>query len=280
MSSQILEPPELKVAPLGDVVDFASQEKIPEVPWLTKLNLSQPRRNVHCLGTRAIIVKRIVDLILGSAMLLLLSPLMAVVALLVKLTSRGPMIYSQTRVGLNLRSPDSDRRIFDLGPPQGEDNRRIPDSDRRLEHAYGRHFTLYKFRTMCTDAEKDGAKFAVVGDKRVTPIGRFLRKTRLDELPQLWNVLKGEMSLIGPRPERPVFMEQLSKDVPNYISRLGLKPGLTGVAQIINGYDNEPKGFRRKVAFDLLYLQNCCLWNDIKILYRTISVVLKGSGAL
>jgi lipopolysaccharide/colanic/teichoic acid biosynthesis glycosyltransferase len=133
---------------------------------------------------------------------------------------------------------------------------------------------------MRIDAEKNGAQFAQKNDSRITPIGRFLRKTRLDELPQLWNVLKGEMSLVGPRPERPEFLEELSEEIPNYLQRLGLKPGLTGVAQIVNGYDNEIESFRRKVAFDLLYLQNCCLWNDLKILFRTIRTVLTGSGAL
>ncbi|MEJ7592313.1 MAG: sugar transferase, partial [Planctomycetaceae bacterium] len=138
----------------------------------------------------------------------------------------------------------------------------------------------YKFRTMRDDAEQNGAQFALEGDPRITRIGRLLRRTRIDELPQLWNILKGEMSLIGPRPERPEFMEQLQEQIPNFIDRLGLKPGLTGIAQVVNGYDNELEGFRRKVSYDLLYLQNCCLWNDIKILFRTIRVVITGEGAL
>src|SRR5262249_21968326 len=123
-------------------------------------------------------------------------------------------------------------------------------------------------------------QFAVKNDPRVTPIGSFLRQTRLDELPQLWNVLRGDMSLVGPRPERAVFIEQLSAEIPNYLNRLGLKPGLTGLAQVLNGYDNQIDGFRRKVNFDLLYLQNCCLRNDLKILLRTIGVVLTGKGAI
>jgi lipopolysaccharide/colanic/teichoic acid biosynthesis glycosyltransferase len=159
-------------------------------------------------------------------------------------------------------------------------DRREKSNDRRQSTAYGKPFLLYKFRTMHVDAEKHGAQFATRGDPRVTSIGRFLRKSRLDELPQLWNVLKGEMSLVGPRPERPEFIKQLSDEIPGYLLRLGIKPGLTGLAQIINGYDNDLAGFRRKVALDLLYLQNCCLKNDLKILFRTIGVVLTGKGAL
>ena len=162
----------------------------------------------------------------------------------------------------------------------GVAERRDPNRDRRRDGGYGKPFTLYKFRTMKIDAEKHGAQFAVKGDPRVTSIGRFLRKTRLDELPQLWNVLRGEMSLVGPRPERPEFIDTLSAEIPNYINRLGLKPGLTGLAQVINGYDNNIESFKRKVNLDLLYLQNCCFRNDLKILFRTIRVVLTGSGAL
>ena len=213
-------------------------------------------------------------------MLVVLSPVMLLTALAVRLTSRGPVIFRQTRVGLNLRKSGADRRQSDEGPPEQLDERRDPERDRRSRHSYGRHFTLYKFRTMRIDAEKNGAQFAVKGDKRVTPIGGFLRKTRLDELPQLLNVIKGEMSLVGPRPERPEFIEELSDEIPDYLARLGLQPGLTGIAQVVNGYDNNIESFRRKVAFDLLYLQNCCVRNDFKILLRTIKVVLTGSGAL
>ncbi len=133
---------------------------------------------------------------------------------------------------------------------------------------------------MRTDAERNGARFATQGDARVTAVGRLMRRTRIDELPQLWNVLRGDMSLVGPRPERPEFMQELSVHVPNYLDRLGLKPGLTGLAQVVNGYDNELEGFRKKVAYDLLYLQNCCLTNDLKIMFRTIRVVITGEGAI
>jgi lipopolysaccharide/colanic/teichoic acid biosynthesis glycosyltransferase len=281
-STQLLEAPSTPRTreSLRDVVEYASGVPLPPVPWVTRLRLDQPRVNVQSLSATTRVLKRVMDVVLAIGLLILLAPVMLLTALAVKLTSPGPVIFRQTRVGLNLRQGRRDRRTQNSGPPDAVGERRDPTRDRRRVHSYGRHFTLYKFRTMRVDAEKNGAQFAVKGDPRVTPIGRFLRKTRLDELPQLWNVLKGEMSLVGPRPERPEFIEQLSEQIPDYLARLGLKPGLTGIAQIVNGYDNDLEGFRRKVAYDLLYLQNCCLWNDIKILLRTIRVVLTGSGAL
>jgi len=262
-------------APLDDVAGFASGESMPDVPWLTRLELDAPRTNVHCLSPGMRAAKRAMDIVGALLLLAALWPVMLITALLVKLTSPGPVIFRQTRVGLNLRSGDRRRH----GDGSAGDDRR-ERRDRRVQSAYGRHFVLYKFRSMRTDAESNGAQFAVQGDPRVTPIGRFLRLTRLDELPQLWNVLHGEMSLVGPRPERPEFIEELTEQIPDYLQRLGLKPGLTGVAQIVNGYDNDIESFRRKVAFDVLYLQNCSVWNDMKILFRTIRVVLTGSGAL
>jgi lipopolysaccharide/colanic/teichoic acid biosynthesis glycosyltransferase len=282
MSTETLPPqvvPHVVPSNLNDVADYAAAESLPAVPWLTQLRDQADRVDLHSIGTTTRVLKRIADLVLATGMLIVLSPVMLLTALAVKLTSPGPVIFSQTRVGLNLRRPGAERRQQDGDPPEGVE-RRVPESDRRREFAYGRHFTLYKFRSMRTDAEKNGAQFATKGDPRVTSIGRFLRKTRLDELPQLVNVIRGDMSLVGPRPERPEFIQNLSKEIPDYIQRLGLKPGLTGVAQIVNGYDNNIDSFRRKVAFDLMYLRNLCVWNDLKILFRTIRVVLSGSGAL
>ncbi len=266
----------------ADLFDqYVGESDLPSTEWLTRLKLERPRRNTRCLGETTRILKRATDVLISATMLVVLSPVMVLVAIAVRLTSRGPVIFKQTRVGLNLRNKKADRRgrLGDREPPEGID-RRDPNRDRRREDGYGKPFTLYKFRTMKVDAERNGAQFAVKGDPRVTCIGRFLRKTRLDELPQLWNVLRGEMSLVGPRPERPEFIETLSAEIPNYINRLGLKPGLTGLAQVINGYDNNIESFKRKVNLDLLYLQNCCFRNDLKILFRTIRVVLTGSGAL
>lgn len=284
MSTQLLAAPveatpPTRQEPLGDIVAYAARESLPNVPWITRLELDRTRVNIHCLTPQSRSLKRLLDILLGGTMLIVLSPVMLLTALAVRLTSRGPVIFRQTRVGLNLRK-SSDRRSQTSGPPEQVGERRDPANDRRQQETYGRHFTLYKFRTMRIDAEKNGAQFAQKNDRRVTCIGGFLRKTRLDELPQLWNVLQGEMSLVGPRPERPEFIEKLSDEIPDYLARLGLQPGLTGIAQVVNGYDNDIAGFRRKVAFDLLYLQNCCIKNDLQILLRTIRVVLTGSGAL
>lgn len=274
---------ERPVSELSDLVDlYAVAEYLPPADWVTRLSLVKPRRDVLCLSPTTRFFKRSLDIVVSLAMIVALAPVLIFTALVVRLTSPGPVIFRQQRVGLNLRGSKKtkkDRRQLSEGaiPETGDRRRGI---DRRAEANYGKPFTLYKFRTMRNDAEKHGAQFATKGDPRVTSIGRFLRKTRLDELPQLWNVLKGEMTLVGPRPERPEFMQELSDEIPNYLDRLGLKPGLTGPAQVINGYDNNIESFRRKVALDLLYLQNCCIWNDVKILFRTIRVVLTGSGAL
>lgn len=283
MSTTVLEPVHSSSRDeFADLFDnYVADDNLPSTEWLTRLRLERPRRSTRCLGEATRFRKRINDIVVSAAMLLLLAPVMLLVAIAVRVTSRGPVIFCQTRVGLNLRQKKRDRRqrTPEVAAAEGVE-RRGTGIGRRRDSGYGKPFTLYKFRTMTIDAEKNGAQFAVKGDTRVTSIGRFLRKTRLDELPQLWNVLRGEMSLVGPRPERPEFIDKLSAEIPNYINRLGLKPGLTGLAQVINGYDNNIESFKRKVNLDLLYLQNCCLLNDLKIMFRTIRVVLTGSGAL
>ena len=253
---------------------------LPEMEWLTRLRLEKPRENVQCLSLSLRISKRAFDIVASLFLLLATLPLTILAAILVKLTSPGQVIYSQTRIGLNLRKKkNTDRRTGPLKHAL-KTERRQADGDRRELSNFGRPFTIYKFRTMRNDAEQNGAQFTQEADPRITPVGRLLRRTRIDELPQLWNILKGDMSLIGPRPERPEFMLILQEQIPSFIDRLGLKPGLTGIAQVVNGYENETEGFRRKVSYDLLYLQNCCVWNDLKILFRTVRVVITGQGAL
>ncbi len=275
--------PNLKAFPaesLADLVcDYAVE--LPQTEWIRRLNLTAPRENLTCLPAGFRLAKRSTDIAGAILLLVLCSPILLAAAILVKLTSPGPVIYSQTRVGLNLRKKSAaDRRRSAGGHADAVVDRRQPGRDRREASSYGMPFTIYKLRTMRTDAERHGARFASAGDSRITPVGRLLRRTRIDELPQLWNVLRGDMSLVGPRPERPEFMEQRSQQIPDFVDRLGLRPGLTGIAQVVNGYDNEIGGFRRKVAYDLLYLQNCCLLNDLRILWRTVRVVVSGDGAL
>ena len=233
---------------------YASPDSLQQAEWLTQLDSYEADESYRHLDRWTKFNKRFLDIFGASLVLVVCSPIMLITAILVKLTSPGPVIFCQQRVGLNQRSKTKTKRrqLTSQSPPSVD---RRSGEERRCQENYGKPFMLYKFRSMVRDAEKNGAQFATKGDSRVTPIGRFIRLTRIDELPQLWNVLRGDMSLVGPRPERPEFMLQLSEEIPNYLERLELKPGLTGIAQVINGYDNNIESFRRKVTFDLLYRQ-------------------------
>jgi len=208
--------------------------------------------------------RRTLDVVAAVAGLALLLVLLPALAILIKLDSPGPVFYGQERIGINRR-----RR---------QDGARSADDRRKIVHP-GRPFRIYKLRTMCQDAEANGARWAAKNDARVTRVGRFLRQTRLDELPQFWNVLRGDMSLIGPRPERLVFIRQLEHVVPFYHERLLVKPGLTGLAQVRNGYDTDEDSVVRKVAYDRDSIRRAGLRMDLRILLSTIRVVLKGEGA-
>src|SRR5439155_655859 len=175
--------------------------------------------------------KRALDLVVTLMLAVPAAALILLSALLVKLTTRGPAFYSQIRLG------------------QG-----------------GRPFRLYKIRTMIIDAEKDGACWSRPDDSRITPVGHFLRATHLDELPQLWNVLLGDMSLVGPRPERPEFVPSLEQAVPRYHDRLLIRPGLTGLAQLQLPPDTDLESVRRKLACDLYYVQHLGLWLDLRLI--------------
>ena len=191
------------------------------------------------------VVKRTFDLVLVAILMVAALPIMALAALAISLESRGPIIYRQMRVG-------------------------------RL----GRKFTLFKFRSMVLDAEKDGkATWATVNDSRVTRVGRFLRQTRMDELPQLVNVLNGEMSLVGPRPERPEFVTMLSEQIPFYTIRHSVKPGITGWAQVRYSYVATVEDTAKKLEYDIYYVKNHSLLLDILILLETVRVVVLGEGA-
>ncbi|ELV8766909.1 sugar transferase [Vibrio vulnificus] len=198
--------------------------------------------------------KRLFDLVFTLLALLVTLPLFPLIALAIKVTSKGNIIYKQLRVG---RSTPEKMELFEI----------------------------MKFRTMYCDAEsRSGAVWATENDPRITPVGRFLRKTRLDELPQLFNVLKGEMSLIGPRPERPDFYQRLEQEIPYFADRTyGVLPGITGLAQINQGYDTSIEDVRRKVGFDHSYalsLNSFSNWlqTDITIIVKTIIVMVDGRG--
>lgn len=181
--------------------------------------------------------KRILEWLLSLLFLAVLLPALALLALLVKLTSKGPAIYKQTRVGF-----------------------------------HEKNFTLYKFRTMREDAERDGPRWSELKDSRSTPVGQVLRLSHLDELPQLWNILKGDLSFVGPRPERPEFVAKLKEQVPYYETRLLVKPGFTGWAQIHHRKDQSVEDVRRKVEYDLFYLKNRSLILDLAIFLKTLKM--------
>jgi len=218
--------------------------------------------------------KRQVDIVLSCTALILVSPLLLVAAALVKLTSRGPVLFTQERIGLERRAVDRRRGIGDVAL-----DRRDRDRNRRVVINPGRPFTIYKFRTMVADAERGAPVWARREDPRITPLGRVLRKTRIDELPQFLNVLAGDMSIVGPRPERAYFIGRIEKELPEFQLRLRTKPGITGLAQVELGYTNTDEGLHRKLDFDLEYIRRLSLWTDLKILFKTIHVVLTGKGA-
>lgn len=187
-------------------------------------------------------VKRAFDIVACSFALLICLVPMLIVALVIKLTSKGPIFYSQDRLGLN-----------------------------------GKTIKVVKFRSMVADAEKDGAKWSDGdSDSRITKVGAFLRKTRIDELPQLWSCVIGDMSLIGPRPERAIFYDAFEEHVHGFKQRLKVKPGITGLAQISGGYDLRPE---EKIVYDIEYIKNRSLLMEIKILFKTVAVIFSHEGA-
>jgi len=219
------------------------------------------------------VIKRSMDIVGAIVGLILTIPVWLVLPILIKLDSRGPVFYSQTRVGCNRRRG---HRRYCQRTDSVERRRR----DRRREDHDGQLFRVLKFRTMVDNAERDsGPVWATSNDSRVTKLGAFLRKSRLDEVPQFINVLRGEMSLIGPRPERPNFVARLSDEIEGYSRRLEVKPGITGLAQVSGGYDSSLSTVKEKIEYDLYYIDNWSFWSDIKILFRTVAVVLTGRGA-
>ena len=188
-----------------------------------------------------LIIKRVIDLILSIITFILTLPVVLITMLIIKFDSPGPALFVQERVGLN-----------------------------------GRTFNIYKLRTMRTDAEINGPQWASTNDPRITNVGEFLRKTRIDELPQLVNVIKGDMSIVGPRPEREFFIKKFEREIPGFSKRLLVKPGLTGWAQVNGGYELSPN---EKLNLDLYYIKHSSTLLDFSIMFKTISVIFTGEGA-
>ncbi len=252
-----------------------------EFAELNRRNLSRP----------ALILKRLVDILIGSFGCLFFLAAYPIVSLLIKLESPGPVLYKQVRVGTNRRNSERRQsRGKNLIPLK---NLRKEKSERRKLNSAGVHFTLYKFRTMRQDAEKYGPQLcATNGDARITKVGKWLRYFHIDELPQFVNVLKGNMSLIGPRPERPFFTEKYCLEIPEYPNRTrNIKPGLTGLAQITLGYDESIKTVNRKFYYDITYgmsfysfkawakMESWIFINTLKYLSNQITVAFKYKAA-
>jgi lipopolysaccharide/colanic/teichoic acid biosynthesis glycosyltransferase len=206
-------------------------------------------------GQRA---RRALNVIVALAGLVLSAPLMLLIAILVKIDSRGPVIYKQRRVGLDRRGARArarphTRRSADLG---------------------GGLFTMYKFRTMTTRPTDAEERWSTRDDHRVTRVGRFLRATRLDELPQIVNVLKGDMNIVGPRPEQPAIFQELRRELGSYQERQKVLPGITGWAQVHRGYDTSVDDVKRKVELDLEYIERCSATQDLTIMAKTMPVMV------
>ena len=205
--------------------------------------------------------RRAVNVVIASVALVVTLPVMAAIAVLIKLTSRGPVLFTQQRVGLDRRA---------MGHSGG--------NFRRHADCGGRTFIMYKFRTMQLNGEVSREVWARPDDPRVTAVGKVLRKFRLDELPQLWNVLCGDMNVVGPRPEQPTIFAALCQQIKEYPRRQQVLPGITGWAQVNRGYDSSIDDVRQKLSYDLEYIRHRSAWEDFKIMLLTPAVMLGRRG--
>jgi len=261
--------------PVGSVTHVPGRARartLPRAPGMTTLTDYQPARPARpklALVPAAAFrprdrerrARRLLNFVVAAVGLVLTFPLMLLIAALIKLTSRGPVLFAQTRVGL-------DRRALSNA---GGNTRRHTDQG-------GQPFTMYKFRTMRPAGGNGKQVWAQEDDARVTPIGRVLRKLRLDELPQLFNVLTGDMNIVGPRPEQPTIFVYLREQIEGYQRRQRVRPGITGWAQINQGYDTSVDDVRRKVRYDLEYIRHQSTLEDLRIMFRTVPVMLLRRG--
>lgn len=229
---------------------------------LRAFSISAVRRALRDAAFRA------VDLLGAIVGLLCALPFFAVLPILIKLDSPGPVFYKQIRTGLGRRGRQRHREQTE-GGGDGQN-----DGEKRQQDIYGKPFYIYKFRTMRNDAEKNGPVWAQKNDPRVTRVGIWLRQAHMDEIPQFLNVLKGEMSLVGPRPERPEIIASLVEKYPEYQRRLAVKPGLTGVSQICLGYDGSLDDVRKKTNLDMLYISQRSVFMQLKVLLYTARYIL------
>ncbi len=211
---------------------------------LSSINYDDFIARSYILAGKAVynqMIKRVLDIVLALIGMVMCLPIIILFGILIKLESGGPVIFKQERNGRD-----------------------------------GQVFYIYKLRSMYVDAEKNGPMWAEQEDKRITKVGRFIRRTRIDELPQFINIINGEMSIVGPRPERPFFTEKFNEEIPGFIYRLCVKPGLTGLAQVNGGYELTPE---QKLKLDLMYICEMSLMLDLKIILMTVAVILSGNGA-
>ena len=248
--------------PRADIAPHATRAVAPEPPSAKPQVISAGEWDDFEPRERSEIVSRAFNCVMALVLFLLASPILLTTAMVIRLSSRGPVLYTQTRVGVDRRWARS-RALH----------------ERRREDLGGVPFTIYKFRSMRVDAEVNGqAVWATKNDDRVTGVGKFIRMTRIDEFPQLMNVIRGDMNIVGPRPERPSIFVRLREQIAEYPVRQRVKPGITGLAQVSNPYDECLEDVRRKVALDVEYMRRQSLMEDILIMGRTIPVMLLRIG--
>ena len=221
------------------------------------------------VALNTVFLKRTFDVLASGIGLLILLPMFFIVAILIKMDSRGPVFYTQMRIGHDRRWKRRRREGFRVRSERRK-------NERRNVLSHGRLFRIYKFRTMVLDAEDlTGPTWSTPQDPRITRVGRILRALRVDELPQLWNVFRGEMSLVGPRPERPHFVRKFADKIPEYTERLRVRPGITGLAQVSTLDTITEEEIERKLLLDLRYVRDLRFISDLKILLKTFVVLVK-----